>query len=173
MIDYHFRKAEISEIPQIWDILQLAIVRRKEEGSDQWQDGYPNPEVVQKDIEKGAGFVLTEGETIVGYCAVLINDEPEYAKIEGKWITNDDFVVFHRVAISEKYLGKGCAKKMIDSIEDFAIQNNIYSVKADTNFDNIAMMKVFEKLGYTFCGNVYFRGGKRKAYEKVLQKSKI
>jgi GNAT superfamily N-acetyltransferase len=173
MIDYHFRKAEISEIPQIWDILQLAIVRRKEEGSDQWQDGYPNPEVVQKDIEKGAGFVLTEGETIVGYCAVLINDEPEYAKIEGKWITNDDFVVFHRVAISEKYLGKGCAKKMIDSIEDFAIQNNIYSVKADTNFDNIAMMKVFEKLGYTFCGNVYFRGGQRKAYEKVLQKSKI
>jgi GNAT superfamily N-acetyltransferase len=173
MIDYHFRKAKISEIPQIWDILRMAIIRRKEEGSDQWQDGYPNPAVVQKDIEKGAGFVLTEGETIVGYSAVLINNEPEYAKIEGKWLTNDDFVVFHRVAISEKYLGKGCAKKMIDCIEDFAIQNNIYSVKADTNFDNIAMMKVFEKLGYTFCGNVYFRGGQRKAYEKVLQKSKI
>jgi RimJ/RimL family protein N-acetyltransferase len=173
MTDYHFRKAKISEIPQIWDILRMAIIRRKEEGSDQWQDGYPNPEVVQKDIEKEAGFVLTEGETIVGYCAVLINDEPEYAKIEGKWLTNDDFVVFHRVAISEKYLGKGCAPKMINCIEDFAIKNNIYSVKADTNFDNIAMMKVFEKLGYTFCGNVYFRGGQRKAYEKVLQKSKI
>jgi len=166
-----FRKAIITEIPQIWDILQLAIKRRKEEGSDQWQDGYPNPEVVQNDIEKGAGFVLTEGETIVGYCAVLINDEPQYAKIEGKWLTNDDFVVFHRVAISEKYLGKGCAKIMIGYIEDFAIQNNVYSVKADTNFDNIAMMKIFEKLGYTFCGEVYFRGGQRKAYEKVLAKS--
>ena len=59
---------------------------------------------------------------------------------------------------------------MIGSIEDFAIHNNIYSVKADTNFDNLAMMKVFEKLGYTFCGHVYFRGGQRKAYEKVLQK---
>lgn len=173
MMDYHFKKAEISEIPQIWNILQLAIIRRKEEGSNQWQDGYPNPDVVQKDIEKGAGFVLTDGETIVGYCAILINDEPEYAKIEGKWLTNDDFVVFHRVAISEKYLGKGCAQKMIGSIEDFAVQNNIYSVKADTNFDNIAMMKVFEKLGYTFCGHVYFRGGQRKAYEKVLHKSKI
>ena len=166
-----FRKAIITEIPQIWDILQLAIKRRKEEGSDQWQDGYPNPEVVQNDIEKGAGFVLTEGETIVGYCAVLINDEPQYAKIEGKWLTNDDFVVFHRVAISEKYLGKGCAKIMMGYIEDFALQNNIYSVKADTNFDNMAMMKIFEKLGYTFCGEVYFRGGQRKAYEKVLAKS--
>ncbi len=79
--------------------------------------------------------------------------------------------MFHRVAISVKYLGKGCAQKMIDYIEDFATQNNIYSVKADTNFDNFAMMKVFEKLGYTFCGHVYFRGGQRKAYEKVLAKS--
>src|SRR6478752_1375568 len=155
-MDYQFRKAKISEIPQIWDILRLAIKRRKEDGSDQWQDGYPNPDVVQRDIEKEAGFVLTEGETIVGYSAILINDEPEYAKIEGKWLTNDDFVVFHRVAISENYLGKGLAQKMIDCIEDFAIQNNIYSVKADTNFDNMAMMKVFEKLDYTFCGYVYF-----------------
>ena len=173
MIDYHFRKAKISEISPIWDILQLAIQCRKEEGSDQWQDGYPNPEVVQNDIEKGAGFVLTYGELIVGYCAILINDEPEYAKIEGKWLTNKDFVVFHRVAISESYLGKGCAQKMIGYIEDFARNNTIDSVKVDTNFDNIAMMKVFEKLGYTFCGHVYFRGAQRKAYEKVLDKFKI
>jgi RimJ/RimL family protein N-acetyltransferase len=173
MIEYHFRKAKISEIPEIWDILELAIKRRKEEGSDQWQDGYPNPAVVEKDIEKEAGFVLTDGEIIVGYCAVLINDEPEYSNIEGKWLSYEDFVVFHRVAISEKYLGKGCAQKMIGCIENFAIQNNIHSVKADTNFDNSAMMKVFEKLDYTFCGHVYFRGGQRKAYEKVLEKSKI
>jgi hypothetical protein len=38
---YNFRKATTSEIPQIWDILQQAIARRKEEdGSNQWQDGY-------------------------------------------------------------------------------------------------------------------------------------
>ncbi|WP_264566209.1 GNAT family N-acetyltransferase [Flavobacterium sp. N3904] len=171
MTEYQFRKAQISEITPIWDILQLAIQRRKEDGSNQWQDGYPNPNVVQKDIEKEEGFVLTDGEKIVGYCAILINDEPEYAKIEGQWLTNDDFVVFHRVAISEEYLGKGCAQKMIGCIEDFARHNNIYSIKADTNFDNFAMIKIFEKLGYTFCGHVYFRGGQRKAYEKVLTRA--
>lgn len=170
MTNYHFRKAEISETSRIWTILQQAILRRKEDGSNQWQDGYPNQEVVQKDIEKEKGFVLLEGETIIGYCAVLINDEPEYDNIEGKWLTNNDFVVFHRVAISTKYLGKGLAKMMIKHIEDFALNNNIYSIKADTNFDNIPMMKLFEKLGYTFCGEVYFRGSPRKAYEKVLPK---
>ena len=167
-MNYSFRKATTQEIPAIWDILQQAIARRKKDGSEQWQDGYPNPGVVQKDIDRDAGFVLTEGETIVGYTAILINDEPEYAKITGKWLTNDDFVVFHRVAISENHLGKGLAKKIFEYIEEFALQNNIHSVKADTNFDNIPMLKIFEKFGYKNCGKVYFRGSEREAFEKVL-----
>ena len=169
-MNYHFRQAELSEIAPIWEILQQAIQRRKEDGSNQWQDGYPNLDVIHKDIQKGEGFVLVDGEKIIGYSAVLINDEPAYAGIEGKWLTNDDFVVIHRVALSENYLGKGLAKKIIGYVEDFAIQNNIYSIKADTNFDNIPMMKIFENLGYTYCGEVYFRGAPRKAYEKVLVK---
>ncbi|NJM80712.1 MAG: GNAT family N-acetyltransferase [Flavobacterium sp.] len=164
--NYQFRKASLTEIPQIWEILQQAIQRRKEEGSNQWQDGYPNPEVIQKDIENGVGFVLTENETIIGYTAVLINDEPEYERIVGKWLTNEDFVVYHRVAIAQNYLGKGQAKKMLTYIENYAFENKIYSVKADTNFDNKPMLALFEKLGYTYCGEVYFRGSARRAYEK-------
>ncbi len=168
MTQYNFRKATLSEIDSIWDILKQAILRRKMDGSNQWQDGYPNLEVVQKDIEKESGYVLTEGETIVGYIAVLINDEPEYAKLEGEWLTNVDFVLFHRVAISENYLGKGLAKMMINYIEDFALKNKITSIKADTNFDNDAMLNIFEKLGYKYCGQVHFRGNPRRAFEKVL-----
>lgn len=171
MINHHFRKAKISEASPIWEILQQAIVRRKEDGSNQWQDGYPNPEVVQKDIEKGVGYVLTEGETIIGYCAVIVNNEPAYETIKGKWLTNDDFVVIHRIAISKMYLGKGLTKIILQNIEDFALNNNVFSIKADTNFDNFAMLKIFEKSGYTFCGEVYFRGSPRKAFEKVLTKT--
>lgn len=167
-MNYNFRKADSTDIPEIWAILQHAILRRKNDGSNQWQDGYPNPEVIKNDVEKGYGYVLTDDETIVGYCAILINDEPEYQKIEGHWLTNADFVVFHRVAIAEKYLGKNLSKKIIEFIEDFARKNNIASLKADTNHDNFAMMKIFEKSGFTFCGIVHFRGSPRRAYEKVL-----
>ncbi|WP_207494907.1 GNAT family N-acetyltransferase [Aridibaculum aurantiacum] len=170
-MEHNFRKATMAELDQIWSILQRAIERRKTDGSNQWQDGYPNPEVVRNDIDQEVGFVLTEGETVVGYTAVLINDEPEYAHIEGKWLTDGDFVVFHRVAISENHLGKGLAKKILAFIESYALSNNIYSIKADTNFDNVAMMKTFEKAGYVYCGEVYFRGSPRKAYEKVLTKA--
>lgn len=167
-MNYNFKKANTSDIPEIWAILQNAIIRRKNDGSNQWQDGYPNPEVIKKDIEKGYGYILTDGETIIGYSAILINDEPEYLKIEGNWLTNTDFVVFHRVAISENYLGQNLSKKIIEFIEDFARKNNIKSLKADTNHDNFAMMKIFEKTGFTFCGIVHFRGSPRRAYEKIL-----
>lgn len=167
---YHFRKANPSEITLIWNILQQAIIRRKNDGSQQWQDGYPNPEVVKNDVEKGQGYVLLDSEIVIGYIAVLINNEPAYEAIDGKWLTNDDFVVIHRVAIDKNYLGKGLAKKILNYVEGFALQNNIYSIKADTNFDNFAMMKIFENLGYTLCGEVLFRGKARKAYEKVLTK---
>ena len=170
MTTYHFRKATESDTSTIWGILQYAIQLRKKDGSSQWQDGYPNPNIVQNDIEKGAGFVMTDGKAIVGYCSVLINDEPQYATIEGSWLSNSDFVVFHRVAISESYVGKGLSKKMLQYIEEFALTNNIYSIKADTNYDNIAMLKIFEKAGYVYCGEVYFRGTPRKAFEKTLTK---
>ena len=167
-MSYHFRQAALHEVPQIWAILQQAIQKRKEEGSTQWQDGYPNPEVVTQDIEKGVGYVMTLDETIIAYCAVLQNDEPAYAVIEGQWLTNSDFVVYHRVAVAAAYLGKGVAKAMFACIEDLARQHHIYSLKADTNYDNEAMLALFKKTGYTYCGEVYFRGSPRKAFEKVL-----
>ncbi|MGV3704359.1 MAG: GNAT family N-acetyltransferase [Arcticibacter sp.] len=167
-MQYSFRPAREQDLDQIWGILKDAITRRKEEGSNQWQDGYPNPEVVRADIAKDSGYVLTDGDTIVGYCAILINDEPEYANLRGKWLTEGDFVLYHRVAVSDKYLGQGLAQEMLKRVEEYAREHGIRSVKADTNFDNLGMLRIFEKLGYTYCGEVSFRGSSRKAFEKVL-----
>lgn len=163
-----FRKATMDDASIVWEILQQAILKRKEEGSNQWQDGYPNPDIVKRDVEKEVAFVLLVDEKITGYLAILINDEPGYENLEGKWLTNTDYVVFHRVAIAKEFLGKGLSKKMMDFIENYALQNNIFSIKADTNFDNTAMLHVFKNRGYVRCGKVYFRNSPREAYEKVL-----
>lgn len=169
-MNYQFRTATASDIPQIWKIIQQAIVRRKNDGSQQWQDGYPNETVIEQDIAKSIGYVITDDAAIAGYAAVLFNDEPAYEELKGTWLTNGEFVVVHRVAVSDDYLGKGLAQKIFLFIEDLAKNNNIFSIKVDTNFDNIPMLKILEKLGYTYCGEVTFRGGVRKAFEKKLSK---
>ncbi|MFD1772170.1 GNAT family N-acetyltransferase [Sphingobacterium suaedae] len=167
-MDYILRKAVTSDLSIIWEIVQQAIQRRKEEGSKQWQDGYPNPSVIEDDINRGVAFVYQNDTDVVGYCAILQNDEPAYANIEGAWLTHGDFLVIHRVAISGNYLGKGLAKRMLEAVEELARERGVPSIKADTNFDNPAMMHVFEKLGYQYCGEVMLRGGTRRAYEKAI-----
>lgn len=162
------RAATKSEVDKIWEILSAAIQRRRLEGSNQWQDGYPNKEVVEHDIHNGHGYVWVVDEQVIGYCALLINDEPQYAEIEGQWLTEDDFVVVHRVAIASEYLGQGWAQKIFKAIEEFALSHQIYSVKVDTNYDNPAMLRIFEKLDYQYCGIVHFRNSPRRAFEKVL-----
>lgn len=160
--------ATTSQKEEIWDILKAAIQRRKEDGSSQWQDGYPNPDTVTDDINSQSGFVLLDDERVMAYVAIKINDEPAYDDIVGEWQTNGDYIVIHRVAVAEAYLGKGMATQLFVSAEDFAKSKGIYSIKVDTNFDNLPMLHIFNKLDYQYCGKVYFSGAERKAFEKVL-----
>lgn len=164
-----FRKAAKADLNSIWKIIQQAIERRKLDGSSQWQDGYPNPETIRQDIQNAHGYVLSAGDNILAYCAVLFNNEPAYGNIKGEWLTNGDFLVVHRVAVSDEVAGQGIATGLFKLLEDHAVANNIFSIKVDTNFDNLPMLKILEKLGYTYCGEVYFRGSARKAFEKVLK----
>lgn len=166
--DAQLRKALLSDSAIIWDILRGAIARRKADGSSQWQDGYPNPGVILRDIQTGVGYVLTQEDEIIGYVTILINDEPEYNRLKGSWLSNGDFVVFHRLAIAETHLGKGLAQTIFHLIEEYAREHRINSIKADTNFDNLPMLRIFEKMGYQYCGEVIFRGTPRRAYEKVI-----
>lgn len=162
------RKAAISEIPLIWDILQDAIEQRRQDGSTQWQDGYPNELTINTDIQNGHAFVLTENDSILCYAAIIFDKEPAYEAIEGKWLTDGDYAVVHRVAVSKLAKGKGIATKLFEKIEGLCLDHTIYSIKVDTNFDNIPMLKILDRLHYTYCGEVFFRGSARKAFEKKL-----
>ncbi len=164
----HFRKAKISEKIVIWQILQQAIERRKNEGSRQWQDGYPNLETIEDDIQKGFGYVLIKDNIVTAYAALIFEVEPAYEIIEGKWLSNGPYAVVHRVAVANQFASKGFATQVFKEIEKVVLSKNIYSIKVDTNFDNAALLKIVDKLGYTYCGEVYFRGSARKAFEKIL-----
>jgi GNAT superfamily N-acetyltransferase len=167
------RLANTSEAATIWEILQQAIAQRKKDGSDQWQNGYPNQQTVISDIQNNIGYVLTENNTIIAYAAIIFGIEPTYIDIKGTWLSNDNCVVVHRVATAESLKGKGVATQLFLLIEDFCINNNVYSIKVDTNFDNVPMLRILEKLNYTYCGDIFFNGASRMAFEKLLSPKSI
>lgn len=169
--EFILRKASTEDKDRIWEILQQAIELRKKDGSEQWQDGYPNLEVVQQDIDKDYGYVLISGAHILAYMAVIFDGEPAYEKLEGEWLSKGAYVVVHRVAVAQDIKTKGTATLLMKELEKLALARQVYSVKVDTNFDNRAMLRILEKLNYQYCGKVYFRGGARMAFEKLLKET--
>lgn len=167
-LETKLRKAEMEDRNEIWAIIQQSIERRKQDGSTQWQNGYPNMGTVESDIAKGFAYVLTVDGEIAVYAALILNDEPAYSTIEGAWLSDGEFVVVHRVAVDGKFAGQGMVKKLFDHIEDFTKSHGIQSIKVDTNYDNIAMLKILESKGYSYCGEVLLADGMRKAYEKII-----
>lgn len=135
----------------------------------QWQNGYPNLQSIAEDLKNGSAYVVADGETVVAYAAIIFGIEPVYNDIKGKWLTDGDYVVIHRVATSDAVKGKGIGAFIFKQIEVLCKERNCPSIKVDTIFDNTAMMKILDRLGYTYCGEVFFSGSARRAYEKVLQ----
>lgn len=165
-----FRLANNDDVPAIWEIIQFAIQSRKNDGSNQWQDGYPNLEVIENDINNNNGFVLTQDNKIIFYAALIYGKEPEYEAMKQNWLTNNPYAVIHRLAASPKVAKKGFAKIMMNFLEQKVFSDGYKSIRIDTNFDNYPMLKILENRGYVYCGEVYFRGSPRKAFEKILEK---
>ena len=47
------------------DIINDAKKHLKEQGIDQWQNGYPDGTAIQGDIASGKGYFVVEGESIL------------------------------------------------------------------------------------------------------------
>lgn len=65
-----FRRTIKTDVDYIMKIIVQAQDYLKEQGVDQWQDGYPNEEVINSDIDHGYGYVFLKEDDIVATAAV-------------------------------------------------------------------------------------------------------
>lgn len=162
------RKAQPADADAIWQILKDAIYQRKLEGSNQWQNGYPNPDTIQNDLAKGYGYVYVANDEIQAYVAIIFDEDPNYQNIVGEWLTTGKYVNIHRIATAKNNKKKGIATQLLQDIGQLVLDRGIHSIKIDTNFDNQPMLHILKKLNYVYCGEVMVQGAPRKAFEKLL-----
>lgn len=165
-----FRKAKIEDLPVMMGIIEEAQASLKALGINQWQNGYPSKEVIENDINNHNAYVLTDNNTITGMATVIFNNEPTYDVIyNGKWLSINDFVVVHRLAVSEKEKKKGIASKIIGEVSRLAKTKNISSFKIDTHEGNYPMQRMLMKNGFVKCGTIILKDGNpRIALEKLI-----
>lgn len=169
------RKANINDIDGILMIVNDAVALLKSNKVNQWQNGYPNREVFLNDIKKGTLYVACDEDVIAGVCNLCFDKDPSYEKVYlGNWLTNDNYLVIHRIAVKKEYYHKGVANMMFSFSEELALNNNVKSIKIDTHKDNIPMKQILKRNGYQECGIIYLvnyadQDKERVAYEKVLE----
>lgn len=165
-----FRKSVKTDIDSIIKIIKQAQKYFKEQGIDQWQNGYPDISTISNDIINGNSYVLEKDDGIIATVVASFEKEKSYDSIyEGQWISNGEYVVIHRVAVDSTYKGMGLSSQIIKYIEKLCLQKGVYSIKVDTHEDNLSMQKVLKKNEFQYCGIVYLEDkSKRIAFEKVL-----
>ena len=154
------RKATTNDL----DIIMSMIIEGRKHietyNIPQWINGYPSVDTITEDINLDRGNVLIIDNEIVGYFVVL-NYDPCYDKIEGKWLNDKPYVAIHRTVT--KYFNKGLGTLMFDEIKK---QYN--HIRVDTHEGNISMNKCLLKNSFKYCGVIYLvDGSPRNAYEFV------
>lgn len=157
------REARAADIPAILPVLEAARGIMVASGNtSQWQAGYPAAGDILRDIARGGGFVVLEGERIVAYFAFLPSPEPTYSVIYGgRWLDDTrPYHVIHRLASYPEV--HGIFRTVLDWCS--AREENL---RIDTHRDNHIMQRVIAAAGFTCCGIIWLTDGtERLAYER-------
>lgn len=167
------KKTESSDISALTDLFDEARATIATLGIDQWQNGYPNRDVILADVEKKQSYcVFLDGE-MCGTFALIEDGEPTYDKIyDGKWLSGDGrdhYYAIHRVAIAVKCRGKGISTEIINYCTEKARAAEKHSLRIDTHRGNVVMRRMLEKHGFAYCGTIFLENGdERVAYERLI-----
>ena len=161
---------KLDHIEDIMKIIEQAKRRMKERGLDQWQDGYPDEATIRNDKRKHQGHFFLKRHDPAAYAAIVFDKDPYYEKIDGQWLSDGEpYVTVHRLAVADEYLGLDMAQHILKFAERKARAKHVQWFRIDTHHDNLPMRNLIRDFGFTFCGVVQVRDGKRMAYEKKVE----
>ena len=159
------RLAFPNEVNAVMKVIEDAKKTLAKAGSDQWQNDYPNADIIIDDIISGQAYVALEEGELLAYAAVTKSPEKAYEAIyDGNWEGKEvEYLVFHRIAVASDVQGQGVAQTFLEGlIEGF----DYLDFRSDTHDQNKVMQHIFEKLGFKQVGKVPV-DGERLAYQKV------
>ena len=113
------RLAQRQEAEMCYQCIEDARAYHRSLGFVQWHPDYPTQQTILDDIARSIGYAFTDDAGIIGYCCIVIGDEPAYQIIDGAWKTDKPYAVIQRwlsIAGSE---GVVCRMRLFSSSRIF------------------------------------------------------
>jgi len=163
------RKAKPNELNQIMEVYQSCVKGMIELGIDQWDESYPNKEVIKNDLEIGDYYIGILNDEIVSGIKIDTKQDPTYLTIDWEDKSNN-FMVVHRLSSKTSVWNQGVGKQMMEFAENLAKENGCVSMRLDTYVNNPKAIAFYIRLGYKQLGHINLKPHKDIyfCFEKIL-----
>jgi GNAT superfamily N-acetyltransferase len=159
--------ATADDLNSIVKIFRDAVENMIRNNIFQWDEIYPNEDVLANDIRKKQMHKAIFDNAIVSIFVLNKEYDEEYAN--GTWeYKGSNFVVLHRLCVNTDYQNKGFGSRTMACIEEYLKNMGVESIRLDTFSKNPAALKLYNKAGYKKAGEVNWRKGLFYLLEKKL-----
>lgn len=163
----HFERAVPADLPEILLLFQTATKRMNEQGIPQWDELYPNRDVLCEDIAREELYLCRIDGKIA--CVFVLSEQYDGEYDQGRWRFPDSrFCVLHRLCVHPDFQHRRVAARALDYIEETLKTGGIESIRLDAFSQNPYALRLYESRGYEKVGQVRFRKGLFYLYEKQL-----
>ena len=152
---------------KIFELYSEAIENMEKQNIHQWDEIYPDKEILRQDILKNQMYI-GEKDNNIAVCFVL-NEECYEEYKNGNWICpKARFCIIHRLCVNPLFQNKGIARESMEYIENLCKSSEYDSIRLDCFTENPYSKKLYDKAGYTITGYADWRKGRFELREKKL-----
>ena len=164
------RKAEISDLENIMLMYKSCVAGMIANDIDQWDESYPNAEVIMEDLIAQTYFVVIENEIIIAGINIDQNQDDTYLALDWKDKKNQ-FLVVHRLAVKVEFWNDGIGKSLMLFTENLVTEKGLNSIRLDTYSGNPKAMEFYRRLGYIELDTIDLKPNKDKyhCFEKIIK----
>ncbi len=136
-------------------IIALCIQHMRARGINQWDEIYPNLQVVEDDARSGSLFLVRQDGQCIA--AVGLNDvQPdEYRMLPWRCETGRALVI-HRLCVHPNWQQRRTGRLLMDFAEAFAKEHGFSCIRLDAYTGNPQALGLYERRGYHRIGQAYF-----------------
>jgi ribosomal protein S18 acetylase RimI-like enzyme len=161
------KPAKMEDLNIIDEIYKSATENMIKNNIFQWDEIYPNKNILENDILKNQMYKIILDNDIVS--VFVLNKEYDKEYSNGNWEYNGgEFMVLHRLCVNNKCQNKGFGTKTMLCIEKYLKNSGIKSIRLDTFSKNPIALKLYNKLEYKKTGIANWRKGVFYLFEKIL-----
>jgi ribosomal protein S18 acetylase RimI-like enzyme len=148
-------RAKLSDALSVMQLITLCVADMRARQIYQWDENYPNLQVVEESARSESLFVIRHERICVA--SVCLNDvQPDQYRPLAWRCPKGRALVIHRLCVHPERQRRGTGRQLMDFTEDFAAEHGFSCIRLDCYTGNPRGLALYERCGYQRIGQVFF-----------------